>query len=169
MRKLLLLPILALALACEEAPNHQADADPLFAPASRQLMVLNAVETFDQPYTGDITVTPSGILHMRNIHNGFVVSGDLEGYNHVYGQAMIDTRTGRGEASGTSLYELTSPGVGTLECTWKSKLYDYPVFLQYAKYTCNGTGYFEGMKVKIYGNNDANPGVGIYAGLVEVR
>ena len=62
-------------------------------------MILNSVETFDQPYAGDVSVTPSGILHMRNIHNGFVVTGDMEGYNHIYGQAMIDTRTGRVDAN----------------------------------------------------------------------
>jgi hypothetical protein len=82
---------------------------------------------------------------------------------------MIDTRTGKGEASGSSHYDLTGPGVGTLECTWQSKLYDFPVVVQYGQSSCKGTGYFEGWKVKGTTNNESNPGGSIYDATAEVR
>ena len=56
-----------------------------------------------------------------------------------------------------------------LECNWHSKLYDFPVFVQYGEFSCTGTGYFENWKVKGASNNEANPGVGIYAVTAEMR
>jgi hypothetical protein len=106
---------------------------------------------------------------MKNIDNGFFVTGGIEGYVHVYGRARIDLRTGLGNASGTAVYELTAPGVGTLECNWHSKLYEFPVFLQYGQSTCTGTGYFQGWKLKAKTSNESNPGVGIYSVMGEVR
>jgi hypothetical protein len=169
MRKLLLIPMLALVLACEDAAVYQPDADPLFAPASRPLMVLTWQQMPDQYFSGKTWLTPSGIIQIRNAHSGAWVTGDVEGYAHVYGQGHIDTRTGRGEGSGHSVFELTSPGVGTLECTWTNTTYDWPVLRQYSKFTCQGTGYYEGWKVKAEGTNEANPGSGPYTITAEVR
>ncbi len=151
------------AVSCNDATVFQPDEDATFSSASAPLMVLSWQETFDQQYAGEVGVTPSGIMHMEGIDNGFVATGDLEGYVHFYGRAMIDTRTGIGNGSGSAHYDLTKPGVGTLECQWHSKLYDFPdPFVQYAQISCKGTGYFEGWKVKMTGNNENNPGLGIY-------
>ena len=168
MRKLFLLPILALALACDDAAVLEPEADPLFAPASRPLMVLTVYETFDQPYSGETSVTPSGIIQMRDIHNGFNVFGDLVGYSHYFGLARIDTRSGKGGASGTALYELTSPGVGTLECTWASEISGFPAApVQISHGTCSGTGYYDDWKAKYEGYMD--PATGMVTGTFEVR
>jgi len=176
MRKLLFLPVLALMLACSDAAVFQPDESAVvqrddLAPAAAvtQRMTFAWQETFDQQYAGETSVTPSGILHMKNIDNGFFAAGDLVGYAHVYGRAMIDTRTGLGNGSGTAHYDLTEPGVGTLDCNWHSKLYEFPVFVQYGESNCTGTGYFEGWKMKAMTTNESNPGVGIYSVTAEMR
>ena len=169
MRMLFLIPLLALALACAESPVLEPDADATFSSASQPALVLTWLETFDQQYAGDVRSTPSGILQMRDIDNGFSVTGDLVGYVHVYGRAMIDLRTGIGNGSGSMRYDLTEPGVGSLDCDWSSKITGFPVFEQEAHATCLGSGYFEGWKVKTTGDNFINPGVGIYAYIGEVR
>ena len=168
MRWLALVSLLALA-ACSDAGVMEPESEATFSAASAPWLVLTWQETFDQPFAGESTVTPSGILHMKNIDNGFFVSGDLVGYVHAYGRAMIDLGTGRGNGSGTSVYQLTEPGIGTLECNWHSKIAGFPVFVQHGEFTCGGTGYFEGWKVKISGNNVNNPGIGIYDAIGEVR
>jgi len=169
MRKALLYPILTLALACNDATVFQPDEDLTFSAASAPWLVLTWQETFDQPYAGESWVTESGILQMRSIDNGFSVTGELVGYAHVYGRVMIDTRTGNGNGSGSAHYDLTEPGVGTLECTWNSKLYEFPVFVQYGQSFCKGTGHFEGWKVKGTTTNETNPGIGVYDVTAEVR
>ncbi|MCL7927458.1 MAG: hypothetical protein M8841_06690 [marine benthic group bacterium] len=153
-----LLPAVALAVGCEEAPLGPSAADPLFAPASQPLMVLTWQITFDRYYSGESFVTPSGIFQARDVDSGYVVTGDLEGYVHMVGNGMLDLRTGHGTSSGTAVYELTEPGVGTLECVWKVKRYDLPLSRTYSNWTCSGTGYYEGWKVKAEGTNEANPG-----------
>ena len=168
MRRLLYLPVLVFALACNDSAVFQPSENPTFSAASAPWAVLTWQETFDQQYAGEVSVTPSGILQMKNIDNGFFVTGELVGYANVYGRAVIDTRTGLGNGSGSAHYDLTVPGVGTLECQWHSKIYDFPVFTQYGESSCKGTGYFEGWKVKARTNNETT-GVGIYDVTGEIR
>jgi len=162
-----------LTLACDGQPvepetSTQPNVDPSFGATST--LTLDWQETFDQPYAGSSRVTPSGILHLSEVDNGFFVTGDVVGYSHAYGGARVDTRTGQGNGSGTLHYDLTEPGVGALDCTWHSKLYNFPgPFVQYSEMVCHGSGYFDGWKMKVSGNNEANPGVGIYTATAEVK
>ena len=164
-----LVPVLAFAVSCDDAAVLEPEADPLFAPASRPLMVLTWQITFDRYYSGESFITPSGSLQARDVDSGYVVTGDLEGYVHMVGNGMLDLRTGHGNSSGTAVYELTTPGVGTLECVWHVKRYDLPLFRTYSDLTCSGTGYYEGWKVKAEGTNEANPGSGPAIIPAEVR
>ncbi len=109
-------------------------------------------------------------MHLSDVDNGFFVTGDVVGYSHAYGRARIDTRTGEGNGSGTLHYDLTEPGVGTLECNWHSKIHSFPgPFVQNSEMVCHGTGHFDGWLVKARGNNEANPGVGVYTATAEVK
>ena len=168
MRKFVI-PLLAFAMACSDASVVEPKAEALFSPASAPWLVLTWQETFDQSYAGETMVTPSQVLQMRDIDNGFFVTGGVVGYGHVYGRAALNLRTGEGNGSGTAVYQLTEPGVGTLECNWHSAIHGFPVFVQYGQYTCKGTGFYEGWKVKVTGNNESNPGVGIYTQTAEIR
>jgi hypothetical protein len=169
MRKLALGPLLVLALACSDSSVLQPDDDFSISAAAAPRMVLTWQETLDLGDWGEQSLTPGGVLQLRNFDFGYSVAGDLVGYNHVMGRAMIDTKTGQGNGSGPAHLDLTSPGVGTLECTWHSKIYDYPVILQYGEGSCEGTGYYEGWKMKFTGSNENNPGLAIYDYTAEVR
>ncbi len=168
MRKLALLPVLVFAVACSDSTVVRPDVLSISA-ARAPRMVLTWQETLDLGDWGEQRLTPGGVLQLRNFDFGYLVAGDLSGYSHVYGRAMIDTKTGRGNGSGPAHYDLTVPGVGTLECRWHSKIYNYPVIVQYGEASCEGTGYYEGWKLTVTTNNANNPGLPIYDYIAEVR
>jgi len=93
------------------------------------------------------------------------VTGDLEGYSHVYGRCQINISNGKGACSLTSSYAITeylSQSVdGGFECVGTSKMEDFPVFTQYGRQECKGTGDFEGLRMKTDVYNPT-PGVGNY-------
>ncbi len=146
MRRLALVPLVMLAFACNDSTLVQPDALMLAAPqAGRTVYEFDLIDVGPNDW-GTLRETPSGILHLWGYHFIYEAEGELEGFQHVYGRGRIDTNTGKGNASGTQLFELTKPGVGTFECRWHSQIDGDAQHGWF--YSCKGTGEFEGMKMK---------------------
>ena len=173
MRGLALLPLIMLMFACGDSTLVQPEDDLTIAAAARAgRTVLTWQEAFDQSWdAGESFATPSGVLHMWGIDNGFFVTGDLEGYSHVYGRCQINLNSGKGACTLTASYAITeylSQSVdGGFECVGTSKLEDFPVFTQYGRQECKGTGDFEGLRVKAETYNPI-PGGTTYATTAEI-
>jgi len=163
MKRLALLPLLMFAFACSDSTLLQPEEDLTIAAAARAARtVLTWQEAFDQSYAGDNFTTQSGVLHLWGIDNGFFVTGDLEGYSHVYGRCEIDLNSGKGGCSLTISYAITeylSQSVdGGFECVGHSKIKGFPAALvQNGYFNCKGTGDFAGLNMKATGTNENLP------------
>lgn len=181
MKKLTVLAVLSFVAACT-ASDARLTPDPV-SPGEPQLTTIN--DRFTTPSSGwefqarlvftgpiaagELSMTPSGVMHVTGAANAFDIVGDLVGTNTFVGNYQIDTRSGRGRAINTEgTFVLTAPAVGTFECGGSSYLIeeylppDY-LFVQSGNFAgCNGTGAFEGMHMKGQFTNQANPGVGDY-------
>ena len=165
MRRLALLPLLMFAFACNDSTLVQPENDLTIAAAQAPRTVYAFDLIDDPPHDyGESLTTPSGILHMWDYDFVYEAVGDFVGVQHVYGRATINTNTGKGNASGTQLFELTEPGVGTWECRWHSQIDGAAQHGWF--YSCKGTGYFEGMKMK--GESVSETG-DIFASFAEIR
>ncbi len=186
MRDLAVLSILALAMACTDANVTQPEslvALDAATPGEPQLTTINGRFTapkagwkfqaqlvFTGPIAaGEMSMTPSGVMHVTGAINAFDIIGDLEGSNTFNGNYHIDTKTGRGGAINLhGTFELTSPGVGTFECggsSFRIEGYLPPAyaFVQSGNMAgCNGTGAFEGMHMKGQFTNEGDPGSSTY-------
>lgn len=173
MRKLLPLPLLFLVAACADSTvlqPAQAVPDGLMAMSQSVTPAHGGWEfTADANYVGSPTdggvlrFTPGGILHWTDIANAYQLTGDLEGTWTSFGKAHINLKTGKGPTPGWFLFDLTKPGTGTFECQSSGMVQDYPSdhFTLGGKiYSCDGTGYFEGKKLKATWFN--TPGTVVY-------
>ncbi len=177
-----LLPLLLFALACGDGNLLQPDQNMGITPHGPPTVLAadhHAVEkwtfqtdvTFVGPVIGDLTphVTPSGVIHAGYTVNHFRMdSEDIVGDWYFKGKYHINMENGKGRSiGGTILGEITWSKigkVGTFECVGAYKIENYPdpaAFIQYGNVSgCQGTGDFEGMKMKGYLTNEANPGLG---------
>ena len=164
--------MVGLIAACTDALTPRP-ADELLAPAQLELALANgqkwhfeAVLTFiGTVEPGDVRVTPSGIIFGTDLINAFEMTGDLEGVWYFIGKFRANPRDGRGRSIAMPvLLELTSPGIGTFECSATGKIEGFPLeIIQYGNQTgCHGTGDFEGMKMRARFTNEANPGIATY-------
>lgn len=172
MRKLLPLPLLFLVVACGDSAilqPTQAVPEGLGVTSEPATPAQGGWEfTADATYLGspsDATIrfTPGGVLHWTDIANMYQLTGDLEGTWTSFGGTHIVLKTGKGPAPGWFLFDLTKPGTGTFECQSSGMLRDYPSdhFTLVGKiYSCDGTGDFEGKKLKATWSN--TPGTVLY-------
>lgn len=178
MKKLVAFSTFALLLACGDglvAPGQDraSELDISDARAAQSLLDLEPGEkwAFASQLTlvgtvdaGDQRVNAGGILHIDGLINEFAMTGDLVGSWFFQGQGHINLNNGRGRSvSSPALLVIASPGVGTFECPATGKLEFFPTadFIQYGNHTgCHGTGDFEGMRMRAWISNEANPGTG---------
>lgn len=118
--------------------------------------------------------TPSGVAFFEDFKILFEVEGDLVGDLWVMGGVKINLNDGKGVATATVLFDLIEPGVGTFLCQAHADYVGYnpPLFayVEHARYSsCEGTGDFDGKKMKAWLNNEANPGLAIADGVAEIR
>jgi hypothetical protein len=100
--------------------------------------------------------------HIFELADEFQLTGDMEGWLYQTGDWHVNLKAERGTAiEFENLFVITSPGTGTFECQGSSTLVDYPgPWVRSGKlYSCEGTGDYEGMKMKARFTNEANPGV----------
>ena len=186
MKKLNVLPFLLFALAC-------GDSTLVEPPAETELdLVVTADRAVRTEYTfqanrdwscgeaegclpATVRYTPSGVGFFNDFRALFVVTGGLVGDLWVMADIKINLNNGKGTASGTAFFDLTEPGVGTFECQVHADYEGYNAassfrYVEHARYSsCEGTGDFEGKKMKAWLNNEANPGLAIVDGVAEIR
>jgi len=181
MRKLALLSLLILALACGDGnplqPDDQAsltsDQPGLVvsqAPGQNAKLSIHAMA--GNPVLqglDDFWTTPSGIAHYSGYVNRFDMWGDLTGSAWFIGDVHSNTRSAKGVTMARPFFfHVTSSvmgKVGTVECVGTFRLLGYPgpEFVQYGNLTgCHGGGDFEGMSMKGYTSNELQPGTGTY-------
>ncbi len=176
MARLRLLPILVIALGCSDVADPTSSlVDPLVdltaaqpaASASAEKWQFEATATFVgtlQPE--EVRITPSGVIHGTDLVNEFEVTGDLEGTFYFIGKYHINSRNGKGRSIPfPALLEITSPGSGAFECRGSTKIEGFPAELvQYGTLAgCTGRGDYDGMSMKVWLTNEANPGINVYA------
>jgi hypothetical protein len=178
MKKLVAFSTFALLLACGDGlvTPDQGPAAELGLPDAAAVQSLLGLEpgekwSFASQLTfvgtvdpGDQQVNAGGVLHIRGLVNEFAMTGDLVGSWFFQGDAHINLNDGRGRSiASPALLEITSPGVGTFECPATGKLEFFPTddFIQYGNHSgCHGTGDFEGLRMRAWISNEANPGTG---------
>jgi hypothetical protein len=164
MRRLIFLPLLVFAVACNDSTLVQPENDLTIAADARAARtVVTWQEVFDQSYAGESFTTPSGVLHMWGIENGFNLTGDLEGYSLVYGRCQINLNSGEGGCGSITISYaideyLSAPVDGGFECAGHTEIEGFPAALvQRGYFDCKGTGYFEGLHMKAQGTNENLP------------
>jgi hypothetical protein len=118
--------------------------------------------------------TPSGVAFFEDFKALFEVEGDLVGDLWVMGRVKINLNNGKGVATAAVQFDLVEPGVGTFRCQAHADYegYNPPLFayVEHGRYSsCEGTGDFEGKKMKAWLDNEANPGLAIVDGVAEIR
>jgi len=173
MRKLLLLPFLALVSACADGtpvelpitPNLDAVAAP--AAAAAETYTFQAWRDWacgeaDGCSPGTSHTTPSEVTHGQGLVLHVSLVGGMVGEAWVTVRYNINFVNGKGVANGTVEFDLTEPGVGTFACAAHAEFEDYRApwtYVEHAVYSgCTGTGDFEGKRMKVWLDNEANPG-----------
>jgi hypothetical protein len=155
MRRLALLPLLAFVFACGDSTLLQPEEDQTIA-ASAHDRGRDARMEYTFQFSFDQALYPEDA-----IINGFFVTGDLEGYAYLTGQAAItDPSNGFAEGDGLMMVVLTEPGIGAFNCSWRATWEDFFAGLNLGEwYACTGTGDFEGKKLWSENNNARDPAV----------
>jgi hypothetical protein len=185
MRRLILAPFLLILFACGDSHPIQPDdlllgisEEPTLAvsqdPGANPKWEFTSTQTFVGPVEeGDVRINPAGMMFGDGLINEFAVTGTLggeplEGLSYFIGDYRLNQNDGKARArSRPGLWVITESalGVGTFECVMTTKIEDFfSGIVQYGNITgCHGTGDFEGMRMKAYTTNEANPGIPIYA------
>jgi len=177
MRTLIALSLLVLAAACADAGMLQpvpedspdlvllADAPGTKVPGGWEFVATATFLGTVEP--GEIRVTPSGVIHVKQVINEFGMEGDLEGYWYFQGDYNLNPKTGMGRSRALPalfVIEASAVGVGTFECNNSFKIEDLSTAIVQHGVTsgCLGTGDFAGKRLKAFSTNEANPGVPVY-------
>jgi hypothetical protein len=162
MKRFVLLPLLALAVACSDdgilqpdaaAPPDMLAADWLPNTPANDGWHFTAVSTYTGPIDpGVLRITPGGVMLIDGVWNGFDVTGDIVGRNYWYGKVRLNLGQVKGPAIGQwVVFDLTEPAVGRFECRMNGLSINYPgpeFTLAGDLYSCHGSGAFEGMHMK---------------------
>lgn len=181
MRALILLPLLAFAGACSDGSPFQPEAtvppdagqpEPTvsamqaLSPRWEVEFTLSFLRTVEP---GEAAVNAGGILHGKGLVNEFNltgvmrrggVEGEMAGLQYFMGDYVINQNktTGRTRARPALFVISESPlGAGTWACqgTYKAEPREGWGLVQFGEIAgCQGTGAFEGMRMKLYGTND---------------
>ena len=177
MRTLIAPTLLVLAAACADAGMLQpvpedspdlvltADAPGMKVPGGWEFVATATFLGTVEP--GEIRVTPSGVIHVKDLVNEFRMEGNLNGYWYFQGDYNLNPNTGMGRSRALPalfVIEASAVGVGTFECNSSFKIEDFSTALvQYGVTSgCVGTGDFAGKRLKGFSTNEANPGVFVY-------
>ncbi len=174
MRRTGALSVIALLAACAEGtvvqPEVAGPPEPALAAAYSQIpnvpggMEFTAIITHVSVIDPGVThVTPSGVIHVSGIVNEWAMTGDLSGPFYFIGGYQIDPKTGMGRSVGKPVvFEIQASRwgmVGSFTCNGAFRIENFPAITQYGTAAgCHGTGDFEGMLLKAYISNEANPG-----------
>lgn len=174
MRKLLVLPLVALLSACADTspvelpitPDLDAVAAPATAAATSyafQVWRDWACGEADGCSFGTSHTTPSDVIHGQGLVLHVSLVGGIVGEAWVTVAYNINFVNGKGVANGTVEFDLAEPGVGTFTCAAHAEFEDYAppdwAYVEHAVYSgCTGTGDFEGKRLKVWLDNEANPG-----------
>jgi len=169
----LALSALPLLFACNDSTVLQPDDLSVAAAAASRTEYVgwcNWVPDHPDAVEWTLRTTPSGVLHMYGGTNVLECDGPLEGVQYVSGAATINLRNGKGGFRGTTVWDL---GDGSFDCPSHTEIEGYLPpdfeFIQKSKYTCKGSGVFDGKKMKGTFSNEQNPGVGNYYYVAEMR
>ena len=181
MKRLALLPIIALTAACSDsgilqpapaAPEVVATASVPVTPANGGVVV-RYVATFTGPIDpGRIRITPGGSMHIDGSCNGFDVTGDLEGGMYWCGKVNLNLDKVQGPAIGqevvvepTLMFGRPVSGGFVCRTNGLSRNYPGPDFTYYGDvFACNGFGDFEGTHMK--GTFQNRTGTDVYDNVV---
>jgi hypothetical protein len=167
----MVLPIVAVALACSDStilqPDPRLGADVVSTGIAVSFRLLEDPANDDW---GTQWVTPGGILQVRGADFGYLVVGDLVGQQRTRGDELVlNLNNGKGTAAGTMLFVLTAPGAGTFECRFHGSIENFPLHIQRGVfYDCKGSGYYADLRMKGSYNNESNPGVGDFDATAEI-
>jgi len=184
MRKLVLLPLIALVPACSDRslvePPGEPELDVVAAtsPAGAAQYAFQVTRDWtcgpvEGCLPGETYTTPSGVLHIRNLKARFLATGGLTGELWITGDFTINLSNGKGIGNGVVHFILTEPAVGTFQCQAHADYEEYnpPLFayVEHARYSsCRGAQGFDGKQMVVWLNNEANPGVPIVDGTAEI-
>lgn len=175
MRTLTALPLLVLAAACADAgmvqPVPEDSPDLVLLADAPGTKVPGGWEFFTQVTfvgtlePGETRITPSGVMHVKDLVNLWLMNGDLNGSWYFQGDVNLNLNNGMGRSRSLpmlAVIEASPWGTGTFECNASFKVENYPdAFTQSGVISgCHGTGDFEGKRMKGYLTNEANPGFG---------
>lgn len=182
MRKLVLLPVLTLALACSDTTFVEPPIEPEPGPSVVAAKVMTMAYNFEADIfwfcdaelgCGTDRVTPSGVAHGKGLEIGLISTGELVGELWVTADYNINMVNGTGIANASAVLNLTSPGIGSFECKGHAEFEGYSppdfAYVEHLRYSgCKGSGDFEGKKMKFWADN-AGPGSTHYVGVAEIR
>lgn len=172
MRGQYLLPVLLVGAACADhdilqpvdAPFSDVAAAAVANPAQGGWEIQFTTAFSGVINLGDTRLASHNLLG-KDALNAFAVTGDLTGTWYYGGQFHVNLKTGKGVGiSHVNRLDITSPGTGSFVCQSHNWISDYlTAIVQYVNvYSCEGSGDYEGKKMKATGSNEANPGLFIY-------
>jgi hypothetical protein len=185
MKRLILVPALAFAMACAyDLPVAPRQDIPGVAPLATSIPPVRTSYSMQatRDWTcgpaegcspGATTVTPSGVLKVDGFVGRFLATGGLAGEIWVTADFSINLNDGRGVAQATAVFVLIAPVAGTFECRGHADYEGYHApsfaYIEHVRYaSCRGTGGFDGSKMEIWMNNEAHPGVPLLDGTAEI-